>query len=126
MTLARLILWFDALLFGVIGALFLAAPVRWARVVEISVPTPMARTDLRATYGGFDLALGVFLALCAVRPEWYRPGLLVCALALFGFAAGRLLGIAVERTAHRLMLLFLAVELLNGGVALWAFRALSS
>jgi hypothetical protein len=120
-TLPALLLWLGALVFGVIGLLFLAAPVRWARLVEISLPTPMSRTDLRATYGGFDLALGIFLAICALNPAWHAPGLLACGLALLGFAAGRLVGFLAEGSAQRLMLIFFALELIVGAASLWAY-----
>jgi uncharacterized protein YjeT (DUF2065 family) len=120
-TLAAILLWAGALIFGVIGLLFLFAPVRWARLVEISVPTPMSRTDLRATYGGFDLAMGAFLAISAMRPEWHGPGLVAAGLALLGFALGRLVGFIVERRAERLMLLFFASEVIGGALCLWAY-----
>ena len=125
MTLSGVLLWAAALIFGAIGALFLFAPVRWARTVEISLPTPMSRTDLRATYGGFDFAMGVFLAICAARPEWHAPGLLAAGLALLGFALGRLLGFLAERSAQRLMVLFLAVEVIGGALCLWAYGTIS-
>lgn len=124
MTLAWVLLWAWALIFGVIGLMFLFAPVRWARLVEISLPTPMSRTDLRATYGGFDLAMGVFLAISAQRPEWHGPGLLAAGLALFGFALGRLAGFLVERRADRLMVLFFVVEVIGGALCLWAYRSM--
>jgi len=119
MLMARVVLAFGALIFAGIGFLFLVAPVRWAAVVGIALPTPTARTDLRATYGGFDLALGVFLALCAVRTEWAVPGLIAQALALAGFGGGRLIGMLAERSASRLMLLFLGIEVAGALVSLF-------
>lgn len=121
MTLGRIVLWLLALVFGVIGLLFVIAPVSWARVVEISLPTAMARTDLRATYGGFALAFGVFLGACALNSPWLRPGLLASALVLLGFGLSRLLGIALEGEGHRLMWAFLVLELVCAGLSLYAF-----
>ena len=126
MTLARSLLWLSALVFAAIGVLFLVAPVTWARVVEISLPTAMARTDLRATYGGFDLAFGAFLAICAMNPAWFRPGLLGTGLVLLGFGLSRLLGIVLEGEGHRLMWTFLLLELAGGGLSLLAFTRTSS
>ena len=73
MTLAKVGLAFTAVVFIGIGLGFLVVPVQWASVVDISLPTAMARTDFRATYGGFDLAIGVFLGLCALRSELDSP-----------------------------------------------------
>lgn len=69
-TLARAILLGSAIVFVGMGVGFLVVPIRYAAVVEISAPTATARTDLRATYGGFDLAFGLFLGLCAIRRDW--------------------------------------------------------
>ena len=126
MTLARVLLGLGALVFAGIGIGFLLVPVKWASVVDIALPTPTARTDLRATYGGFDLAIGVFLALCALRVDWLRPGLVALALAGAGFATGRLIGILVEQRASRLMLAFLAIEVASVLVSLYALRRLPS
>jgi hypothetical protein len=124
MTLARAALLFGAVVFAGIGLGFLIVPVQWAALVEISLPTAMARTDLRATYGGFDLAVGVFLGLCALRTEWIRPGLVALGLAAAGFGGGRLLGIVVEGTASPLMLAFAAIEAMTALVAFALLRRL--
>lgn len=124
MTLAKAGLLLGAAGFAGIGLGFLVVPVQWASVVEISLPTAMARTDLRATYGGFDLAIGVFLWRCAVRAEWVRPGLVALGLAAAGFGGGRLLGILVEGTASPLMLIFVAIEASGALLAVYLLRGL--
>ena len=110
MTFARIMLWADGLVFLGIGVLFCLAPVRWARLVELQLLSPTARIDVRATYGGFDLAIGAFLIWCALRPEWFRAGLAAGALALAGFAFGRLVGMLAERSRPPLMLKFFLFE----------------
>jgi hypothetical protein len=124
MTLARGALLLGAVVFAGIGLGFLIVPVQWAALVEISLPTATARTDLRATYGGFDLAVGVFLWLCALRTEWIRPGLVALGLAAAGFGGGRLLGVVVEGTASPLMLAFAAIEAVTALVAFALLRRL--
>jgi hypothetical protein len=121
----RIALLLAALVFAVVGAGFLIVPVQWAAIVDISVPTAMARTDLRATYGGFDLGIGVFLGVCALRSRWIRPGLAALGLAAAGYAGGRLLGILAEGTATPLMLAFAALEI-GTAVAAWVLLRRSS
>ena len=125
MTLARSLLLLSAVVFAGVGVGFLVVPTRYAAVVDIAVPTAMARTDVRATYGGFDLAFGIFLALCAIRSQWIRPGLFALGLAAGGFAVGRLVWILVEGTASRLMLNFLAVELTSAVLAFFLLHRLA-
>lgn len=124
MTLAKCGLLFAAVVFIVIGMGFLVVPVEWASLVEISLPTAMARTDFRATYGGFDLAMGVYLGLCALRTEWIRPGVVALGLAAAGFGGGRLLGILVEGTASPLMLSFAVIETASALLAFYVLRRL--
>jgi hypothetical protein len=119
MNRERTILGLGALVFIAIGAMFLIAPAYWAAVVEIPLPTPMARTDLRATYGGFNLGFGFFLGLCTLRADWLRPGLIALGLALAGYASARLVGVIVEGHAHRLMIFFLALEAIGATIALY-------
>ena len=124
MTLARGLLLLGALILAGIGLGFLIVPVQWAAIVDIALPTATARTDLRATYGGFDLAFGVFLAVCATRPGWSRPGLVALGLAAAGFGGGRLLGILVEGSASPLMIAFAALEVMLAVAAFAALRRL--
>lgn len=111
MKLARSLVFTSALIFIVVGAGFLVIPKQSADVLEISLPTAMARTDMRATYGGLELGFGIFLILCVVRREWMRPGLWALALTVGGFATGRLVGLIVEGTINNFMLFFLVLEL---------------
>jgi Domain of unknown function (DUF4345) len=124
MSLARGLLFLGGAVFAAIGLGFLVMPVQWAAIVEISLPTATARTDLRATYGGFDLAVGIFLVLSASRPRWVRPGLVAFGLAAAGFGSGRLLGILVEGTASPLMLGFAAIETVSAVLAFALLRRL--
>ncbi len=124
MKLARAGLVFAALVFFTFGMGFLLVPVQWAEAVDIALPTALARTDLRATYGGFEIGFALFLALCAARTEWVRPGLVALMLAAGGFGAGRLAGIIVERSAGPLMLGFVLIEWAIVGLALYLIRRL--
>ena len=114
-----------AVVFIGIGVVFVFAPVDWARVVDIELPTPISRTDLRATYGGFDLGFGVFLAFCALRRDWIRPGLAAMAIALAGFAGGRTYGILVDGCPSMLMPSFAILEASGSILAFLVLRKTS-
>jgi len=123
-SVAKAGLLFAALVFVIIGGGFLVAPVEWAAIADIVLPTAMARTDLRATYGGFNVGMGLFVACCAFRSEWMRPGVLGVALAAVGYGGGRLVGIVVEGTASPVMLFFLVLEVVIASIAFSVFRRL--
>jgi hypothetical protein len=124
MKLAKAFLLLCGVVFIGFGLGFLAVPVQWAAVIDISLPSAMARTDLRATYGGFGLAIGVFWALSAFRAAWIRPGLVALGLAAAGFGGGRLIGILLEGTASPLMLFYLACEVPTAALAFFLVRRL--
>jgi uncharacterized membrane protein len=126
MKFARVLLLLSAVVFVIVGIGFLIVPGEWAGITEISLPTAMARTDLRATYGGLDLAVGIFLWICARRDQWIRPGLVALALTAAGFGGGRLVGIVAEGSAAPLMLIFLAIEAVTVVVALATLRRLAA
>lgn len=120
MTLPRLVLVFCAAVFAGFGLAFLLAPSVLGGFVDVILPTPTARADFRATYGGFELGFGAFLALCAARRECVRLGLLASGLCLLGFAAGRALSLLLDGAPRRIVLLLLAAELAGSALSFLA------
>ena len=76
MILARIALFLGGAILAGFGVFFLFAPLEAAKLVQIIVPTPTARTDFGATYGGFNIGAGLLLLLCAFDPARVRFGLL--------------------------------------------------
>ncbi len=122
---AKFTLGLTALAFVIIGVGFILVPVSWAESVEIVLPTRMARTDLRATYGGFDLGFGLFLAAAAHRPTWHAPGLYAAAIALAGFGLTRLAGVLLDGGLDPFMWALLAFELPVAALCTLLYRRLS-
>lgn len=125
MTLPRLVLWLSAAGFLGFGLAFAIWPVPMARITEIVLPTPTARIDYVATYGGFQLGFGAFLVACARRGGWLEAGLCATAVALAGFAFFRLFRLALEPgPAGRPIYIGLALEVTGVLLSVWALRQL--
>ncbi len=92
----------------------------------IQLTTPEALIDVRATYGGLELGLAAFLLVAQARPAWHRGALLLAALCIGGFGAGRLGGILLAGEGTTLMWNFLAIEAAAGAVLAWAYRSSSA
>lgn len=122
MLLPRLSLLITALAFGGFGLWLLVQPTALA-AVDLQLPTPTARTEIRGFYGGLELGLAAFFAACAFRPAWHRPGLVAQAAALLGIAAGRTVGLAVEGGSTPIVI-FAAIEAVGGLIGLAALRTL--
>ncbi len=125
MSLPRLYLWLSALGFIGVGIAFLFWPMPLSLSLGMPLTTPTARVDFAATYGGFQIGMGLFLLFCAIREEWTRAGVLAATFAFAGFALGRLHGLvfAAGSPGSR-MYWFLALELTGAILGFAAARVL--
>lgn len=92
--LARITLWLGGLGFLGFGLAFLVAPVATLAAAGVQVGGPAAAAELRAFYGGLELALGMLLLAADLRGS-RRAGLVLCLASYGGIGAARLLGIAL-------------------------------
>lgn len=118
---ARILLFTVAAVFAAFGTAFALAPAYMAGLVDIVLPTPTARADLAATYGGLELGLAAFLFLC-LRRGALGPGLLAGAWCLAGFAVVRGTHLVTGGGAG-LLWAVLAAEALGAALLFWAARS---
>ena len=109
-----------AVLFGLMGVAALVKPTFIAGLFSVkTLPSPM-RSEVRAVYGGYGLAVAAALLL-AFQGGVYAPGIiLLVAMSLLGMAAGRVVALAVDRTIDPWPGVFLVVEIALGLALLWA------
>lgn len=93
--LARAYLALSAVLYLGVGVAFLAVPELLAPVIELDLSSPVARTDVRAVYGGFDLLLGG-VCVWALARDQARIGVAAAALGVGALASGRVVGLAID------------------------------
>ena len=91
-----------------------------ASLVGIELPTPSAVIDFRATYGGLEIGLAVFFAICALRNSWLRPGLVAQVVSLGGFAFGRIIGLILNGTPQPIIYYLLVAEFAGCVLGLFA------
>jgi hypothetical protein len=109
-----------AVFFLGMGMYGLAAPAALIKPFRIVLDSAEARTEIRAVYGGFGVAIAGLLALALADAGGIRRGALVAvAVALLGMAFGRLVARAIERpTAFYPSWFYFWVETLGGGLLL--------
>jgi Domain of unknown function (DUF4345) len=90
-----------AVFFLGMGVYALAAPAAMIRPFGTTLGTAASRSEVRAVYGGFGLAIAAVLAYAAVRGGEVQKGILIAvAAALAGMAFGRIVSAVVDdRTA---------------------------
>ena len=78
-----------ALFFLAMGVVALVTPARILRTFGVEVGTPEGRTEVRAVYGGFGIAIGAILFVATVAGDIRDGVFLAVAIALLGMAGGR-------------------------------------
>jgi hypothetical protein len=99
------------------GVAYVLRPDRMAALTDLSLPSPTARADFLATYGGFQIGFGLFLLACAMDAQWLEPGLWATVAALGGFATVRLMTLVAHRARVR-STIWVGLALEVSGVAL--------
>lgn len=86
--------------FAGMGVYALAAPAALIRPFGITLTEATSRSEVRAVYGGFGLAIAGVLAYAAVEPDVRTGILFTVGAALAGMAFGRVVSAVIdERTA---------------------------
>ena len=101
------------------SAMGLGALVRPTLVTaQFGIPdlSSAGRSEVRAVYGGFGLAMAGVLVVALNQPALRGGVVLAIAAALGGMAAGRLLSALADRRIDRLPLLYLVLEVVVAGL----------
>jgi hypothetical protein len=109
-----------AVFFLVMGVYALTAPRALIRPFGVTLESATSRSEVRAVYGGFGLAIAAVLGYAAVRGGELQKGVLITVgVALAGMALGRVVSaILDERTPFYPNWLYFIVELVAGGALL--------
>ncbi len=94
MLIARIWLVLMAAMSIVFGVVYLINPASMTDPMGFGQLAPSAWTDVRATYGGFQLGMGFFLLWC-LEASRVRTGLLLTLLTIAGVAGCRAVGLFV-------------------------------
>jgi hypothetical protein len=102
-----------AVFFLVMGLYALAAPAALVRPFGMTLAESASRSEVRAVYGGFGLAIAGVLVFAAANPGDLRAGILIAvAAALAGMAFGRLAATVLgDRTSFYPNWFYFLVEL---------------
>jgi hypothetical protein len=114
-----------AAFFFTMGALALVRPEQVVAYFGTSSLTRDGRSEVRAVYGGFGVAISLLL-LATLWLSEIRAGIFVAvAAALVGMALGRLVSLVVDGSPGFFPWLFLGVELFLAGALILALRSIS-
>jgi hypothetical protein len=120
-TAALLVLWFAGLQFIGFGVLALINPQGIADVVGFQLTSALAATEIRAFYGGLELALGFLLCAGGLYAQWQKPALMLQFACFLGIGVVRGISVLVSG-GNTFLIAATATELLLAGLAFWAMR----
>lgn len=102
------------------GVYALTAPSALVRPFGVSLTGSTARSEVRAVYGGFGVAMAAMLAVAATDISGHRLIIVTIAVALGGMAVGRLISAVIDsRTAFYPNWFYCLVELIAAGALYW-------
>lgn len=109
-----------AVFFGGMGLYAFAAPAMLARPFGLSVQSPVSRSEIRAVYGGFGLAMALVLGWSASGTGAMHSGAAVAVgMALAGMAVGRVVSRVWDApTAFYPIWFYCLVEAVGAGLIL--------
>lgn len=96
MTATRVFLALNALVWIAYGLYCFFQPGILADSAGVAATTPTGSTELRAMYGGLQIAIGALAGMALLRPDWVRPALLALAFLCGGLGLARITGAALE------------------------------
>lgn len=113
-----------AVFFAGMGIFALVAPQALVAPFGITLQGGEGRTEVRAVYGGFGIAIAVLLAVAATDPASHSGILVAVGVAVLGMAFGRAVGRAWDRPVSFYPLWFYFwVEIVAGAMLLIAAAA---
>ena len=125
MKLAQTLIWLNAVFFAVYGVLFVFAPIAISHlVVDASPASPSALIDMRATYGGMSIAVGLLFAFLVQKKSTIRIGMIGVIMMMSCMAAGRLVGMIVDGDPNVVMYVYLILEIGMASLSMYALKQL--
>lgn len=118
-TVASLTIAVIGVFFLAMGTYALVTPGALAAPFHLSVKTPESRSEIRAVYGGFGIAMAAVLGAAALDIGDIRTGAVTTVgLALIGMAGGRLVSRLLDTPVRFYPIWFYFVVELVAGTAL--------
>lgn len=112
-----------AAIFFVYGLIFVLFPVEMLQIIlQVSLNTSSGIIDIRATYGGMSIAIGVILYLLATNENTLRVGLISVSILMLSMAFGRLIGMVLDGSPNIFMYIYLALELVASSFAIFLLK----
>ena len=96
--ISRVVLVFALTVLALISRKFISHPVDAAAASDITLGSPLAITNMRASFGAFPLGCALFVAVCLFTSSLRKTGLVFVALIVGTALVVRVFGIVADGT----------------------------
>jgi hypothetical protein len=96
--MSRAVLLAALIILALIGRKFVGDPIGAAEASSITLGSPLAITNMRASFGAFPLGCALFVLVCLVTSSLRKTGLVFVALIIGTALAVRIFGIVADGT----------------------------
>ena len=117
----KFLLIFVAFSLWLFGLIYLLVPAYLAGEAGLSA-NPSGLTDIRATYGGFQLGFGTLLFYCAFNQDWQRIGVIALAMILGAVGICRAVGVIVDGSFSGFHQIGLGFEITVTAISIFLLR----
>ena len=100
----------NGLVYFVLAWLFFVDPIAWFGALGVELLNAEGFTELRATYVGLFVGLGIFFLLCASFRQWRGAGMWLALVSYTGLALVRAYGLFVLQQGNEMMMQLLISE----------------
>jgi len=122
MSFARTYLRIAGVFTLVFGVWYLLAPGFLLDAAGFEPVAPAGRTDVRATYGGFQLGLGAFLLWAAAEESRVRTALVLVVLSIGAVGLSRSVGLVLDGSPNPFHVAGLTTEISLTLLTVYAIR----
>jgi uncharacterized membrane protein YczE len=125
--ISRVVLVFALTVLALISRKFISSPVDAAAASDMTLGSPLAITNMRASFGAFPLGCALFVAVCLFTSSLRKTGLIFVALIVGTALAVRVFGVVADGTfAESLRVLIAETVLLGLALAAYVGERLAS
>ncbi|MDT0594463.1 DUF4345 domain-containing protein [Glaciecola petra] len=112
MTVGKLVVFVGAAFFLIYGLAFTLIPIEMSSFVTDTSPTSSSGIiDMRATYGGMSIAIGLILVFLAKKDSTVHVAMGMLLWLMLGMAFTRVLGMLIDGNPNTIMYIYLGLEL---------------
>lgn len=121
MRAAKIYLILMGLMSVVFGVMYLVSPATFTDPMGFGILAPSALTDIRATYGGFQIGMGLFMFWCCMGTGRLYTGMFFALISVAAIAASRAIGLLIDGDYLQVLVFTLGFEVVLTVISLVLF-----